>query len=200
MSFEDWQKAWQSQNAGGKGIGNTDLLLTEVRRNQDYFEAIILRRDTVEMLTCAALTVGFLVWGARAHWWSFYLLSFTCLLVGVFFVADRRYQRRRRPANNDSLRAFVENSLFLVNHQIWLLRNVFWWYLLPVLIGLVAVSGQIVWSHRGEGRDAMIGTGCVLAVTYGFTYGFVYWASQRAVKKQLEPRKQELEALLASLQ
>jgi hypothetical protein len=36
-------------------------------------------------------------------------------------------------------------------------------------------------------------------LTYSFTYGFVYWTNQRFVRQQLDPRRQELETLLAEL-
>lgn len=199
MNFDDMQKAWQSQDPGAKVTIDTDLLLKEVRRNQRMFAATIFRRDVREVGVCFLMTLFFLGWGVLWYWWSLCLLSFCCFFVGVFFLVDRRIQRRKQPVNNDSLRACIENSLSQVNHQIWLLKNIFWWYLLPILIGLGGVIAQIIWTSRGQGLTAMIAMGATYVITYGFTYGFVYWVNQRAVRKQLDPRRQELETLLASL-
>lgn len=199
MNFEDLQKNWQAQDAGLKLTINVDILLREVRRNQREFEAAIFRRDTVEVMVCGIMTAFFGVWGALWHWWSFGLLAAGCLFVGAFFVIDRLRERRRQPVRNDTLRASIECSLHQVNHQIWLLKNIFWWYLLPILIGLSCVAGSVVWATRLQGRTAMISTAAVYLVTYGSVYGWVYWLNQRAVRQQLEPRRQELEALRDSL-
>lgn len=199
MDFEDLQKAWQSQDAGAKVTINADVLLKEIRRNQQQFRATIFLRDVREVGVCAVMMAFFLVWGLRRHWWSLYLLSFCCFFVGAFFVVDRILQRRKQPVNNDSLQACVQNSLLQVNHQIWLLKNIFWWYLLPILIGLGAVSAQTLARWPGHELASMITMGVVYILTYGFTYALVYWLNQRAVRKQLAPRRQELEALLSGL-
>jgi hypothetical protein len=199
MNFEDFQKSWQSQNAGAKVTIDADVLLKEVRRNQQQFWATIFCRDVREVGVCALMTVFFLTWGILWHWWSLDLLAFCCLEVGVFFVVDRRVQRRKQPVKNETLQSCIENSLFQVNHQIWLLKNIFWWYLLPILIGVGAVAGSVVWNQRDEGLAAMIGAGTVYVVVYGLVYWGVYWLNQFAVRKDLEPRRCELESLLANL-
>ncbi len=67
--------------------------------------------------------------------WELLLMGACVTFVGVFMLVDRWRQRRRRPAHDGTLRACTEASLAEVEHQIWLLRNIFWWYLLPCLIG-----------------------------------------------------------------
>jgi hypothetical protein len=199
MNFENLQKAWQSQDANTKVTIDADMLLKEIRRNQRQFRTVILGRDVREVGVCALMTLGFLAWGISWQWWSLCLLAFCCFGVGAFFVVDRLMQRRKQPIKNDSLQACIESSLFQVNHQIWLLKNIFWWYLLPILIGLGAVIGSIVWNNRGNGLAAMIMLGAVFTFTYGFSYWIVYRVNQNAVRKELDPRRQELEALLTNL-
>jgi 4-hydroxybenzoate polyprenyltransferase len=88
--------------------------------------------------------------------------------------------------------------LFQVNHQIWLLKNVFWWYLLPIAAALGISFGVSAWHWRQEGIP--MATGIILFVLVcALTYGGVYWLNQIAVRKDLEPRRQELETLLSSL-
>ena len=199
MNFEDMQKTWQSQNPGAQVTINADVLLNEVRRNQRQFRATIFWRDVREVGACAVMAVGFWVWGIRWQWWSLYLLSFGCFFVGAFFLVDRRIQKRKQPVKNDSLQACIQNSLFQVNHQIWLLKNVFWWYLLPILIGLGAVSASTIRHTQQAGPATMIGLGAFYVVFYGLVYWGIYWLNQIAVRRNLEPRRQELETLLASL-
>ena len=92
----------------------------------------------------------------------------------------------------------MKDSLTQVEHQIWLLRNVFWWYLLPFTIAILAFFAQVAWlNHSGFWPIALA---LVPFVLFLFVlYGFVYYLNQRAVRRELEPRRQELLTLLASL-
>jgi phosphoglycerol transferase MdoB-like AlkP superfamily enzyme len=198
MNFEELQKAWQSQNPGATVTINTDLLLKEVRRNQHHFWMTIFWRDAREVGVAAFLTWLFLHWAIRDREWSLYLLSFSCFGMGLFMLVDRWLQRRKRPVTNDPLRSCIEASLLQVNHQIWLLKNVFWWYLLPLAaaIGISICAG--IWRTRQAGFSVM--KGWVVFVMFGvLIYWGVYWLNQFVVRKHLEPRRQELESLLASL-
>jgi len=170
MNFDDMQKAWQSQDPGAKMTIDVDALLKEVRRNHQQFAATIFLRDVREVSVCALMMLFFLAWGLWWQWWSFYLLPFCCFFVGAFFLVDRRIQNRRQPLKSESLRACVENSLAQVDHQIWLLKNIFWWYLLPVLIGVGAVAATVVWHGRTAGMKTMMGLAAVYVVVYGLVY------------------------------
>ncbi len=198
MKFEDLQKTWQSKDANAKVTINTDMLLKEVRHNQQQFRAMILWRDVREVGVAFLLTLFFLHQGMRHHDWTDYLLAFAGFGVGNFMVVDRLIQRRKQPVANDSLKSCIESSLLQVNHQIWLLKNVFWWYLLPVLVGLGILIVSQIWKSRHDGPFGIIFlTGYALFCAL-FFWG-VYWFNQYAVRKGLEPRRQELESLLAGL-
>jgi hypothetical protein len=86
-----------------------------------------------------------------------------------------------------------------VNHQIWLLKNILWTYLLPLnvsLVIMVLVQASRSWHTRvAAGLDIVFVVGFCALISWG-----VYWLNQYAVRRQLEPRRRELEALLASLE
>jgi hypothetical protein len=94
----------------------------------------------------------------------------------------------------------VESSLQQVEHQIRLLRNVFWWYLLPLALPMLAFFGQVSWRGRempprwGAPVFFAIGAAIVALVFTG-----VYKVNQYAASAGLEPRRRELQELLASL-
>jgi phosphoglycerol transferase MdoB-like AlkP superfamily enzyme len=199
MNFEDLQKTWQAQDACAQVTINAEVLLKEVRRNQRSFGATIFWRDAREVASCLFLTVFFLSWGIQQREWSLDFLAFCCFGVGVFFVVDRLIQRRRQPAKNASLQNCLEDSLREVRHQIWLLKNIFWWYLLPVLVGIGAVVASKLWHQRHQALTNLFGAAAIYLLVYGLVYWGVYWLNQYAVRKTLEPRRQELESLLASL-
>ncbi len=198
MNFEVLQKAWQSQDASAKMTIDADVLLKEVRHNQQHFRATIFWRDVREVGVAAIMACLFLHWAIRDREWSLYLLSLGCFGVGLFMLVDRWLQRKKQPVTNDPLRSCIEASLLQVNHQIRLLKNVLWWYLLPVMVGLAAVIGSQTWAIRdGGARVFIFMTGCTLFC--GLVFWGVYWLNQFTVRKGLEPRRQELETLLASL-
>jgi len=131
--------------------------------------------------------------------WTWYLVIPGLVWIAAFMLLDRRRQRRKRPAPGESLRGHVEDSLAELEHQIWLLRNVVWWYLLPLALPMFTFFGQVCWRvrHLGVG-EAVAGfvlmVGFVLAV-----FTFIAWLNRAAIRSQLEPRRQELAALLTSL-
>ena len=100
MNFEDMQKAWQSHDAGAKVLIDADVLLNEVRRNQQNFRATILWRDAREIGVAAIMAWLFLHWAVRDRLWPLYLVALACIGVGAFMVVDRLLQRRKQPAAN----------------------------------------------------------------------------------------------------
>jgi hypothetical protein len=198
MNFETWQKAWQSQDTGANVIINADVLLKEVRRNQQHFRAMIFWRDVREVGLALLLTLFFSYQGLRHQDWTDGLIALACFGIGAFMLADRLVQRRKRPAANDTLKTCIESSLLQVRHQIWLLKNVLWWYLLPLGAALVIAISYSTWHVQRSVSDAMISWGIGLLVIM-LVYWGIYRLNQFAVRASLEPRRQELETLLTSL-
>jgi hypothetical protein len=199
MDFEDVQKAWQSQNAGAKLTINSDVLLKEVRRNQQQFWATIFWRDVREVGVAFLGTLFFSYHGLRHHDWTDFLVGFACFGVGAFMVIDRLLQRKKQPAQNDSIKDCVQSSLHQVNHQIWLLRNILWNYLLPPAAALEISICVSAWHSRNNLIVALFGFVAPTLIV-ALLYWGVYRLNQFAVHKSLEPRRHELESLLASLE
>ncbi len=195
MNFEDLQKAWQAQDANAKANINTDALLKKIRREKNQFWRTILRRDVQEVGVGAVLTWFFFHRGLRNHDWTDCLIGLACFWVAAFMVVDRLLQSRKKPVASDSLPACIEASLHEVNHQIWLLKNVFWWYLLPIAISLGISVAMSVWQDHRHGWG-MAGW-CVYVAIGILLYWHSYRSNQTAVRMSLRPRQRELEALLA---
>src|SRR5438093_2899280 len=96
MNFEDFQKSWQSQHAAKKISINADVLLNEVRRNQVVFRTRIFVRDAIEVGVAAVLVPVFIASGLMISW-TLHLCAFGCFVVGVYFVIDRRRQKKKTP-------------------------------------------------------------------------------------------------------
>ena len=83
--------------------------------------------------------------------------------------------------------------------QIWLLRNVGWWYLLPLAVPAMAFVGHVIWLSAAGGLGAAVVTAVAGAVA-GLSLAGVYRLNRAAVRDELEPRRRDLQALLAGLQ
>jgi len=203
MTFDELRRTWQSQQGVCKLNIDSDILLKEVKRNKKWFEAAVFWRDVREVGVAFIMFVFFLYCGLEQNIWSLILLALLVLGIGAFMVVDRFSAKRKHPKFNGTLISCIESSLAEIKHQIWLLKNVLWWYLLPLGIGIAVFIIHIIW----ETLRTFSGKHSVYALVFLSTYlvcctlffWFIYWLNQRAVRKELLPRKVELEGLLDSL-
>lgn len=200
MNPDPYQEAWKMQPTHPPLAIDADRLLAEVREGERTFAAMIFLRDAREVGVSLVMIPIWIVMGVKIGLpWTWYLTIPGLVWIAAFMLIDRRRQRRKRPAAGESLRGHVEESLAQVEHQIWLLRNVVWWYLLPLAIPIFAFFGQVSWRMRHLGGwEAVAGFSMMVAIVTA-VFGFIAWLNQAAVRSTLEPRRQELVTLLQSL-
>ena len=200
MSFDDLQSKWQSHDHGTRLTVDANLLLKELQRNHRTLTNSLFYRDLREVVAAVFVMFAFGVMAVRLNEWTLWLCSFGGTFVGAYFVVDRWNQSRRHPhpTTDATLQECIEASLVQVNHQIWLLKNIFWWYQLPLIPGMVAFLCAVAWKLRDTGP-----VGLLLVLLVGILCALVFWGvyllNQRGVTKTFEPRRVELETLLASL-
>ncbi len=196
---DELKKAWQSQASPKRLTLDAGLVLNEVRRNERQFAAMIYCRDVREVGVALLLVPVWIVMGIKmSSLWTWYLTIPTLLWIAGFMIVDRQRQRRRQPGPGDTLRSTIESSLAQVEHQIWLLRNIFWWYLLPPFAAMMVWPLHLAWQVRSQGLPAMAAF-AAMDLFFALVGWFIYWLNQYAMRKQLEPRRKELQALLRSL-
>jgi hypothetical protein len=205
MTFDKLQKTWQKDAAGSKLIIDSELLIREVKRNKEAFECSIFWRDFREVAVAVVMVCVFLhgAFNRAENMWiagSYVVLAIMCLYVAAFFPVDRRIQRKKEAMCTDPLRACIESSLRQVEHQIWLLKNVFWLYLLPLGAGIALFFIVVGWSLFKTLPAARVLSVCLVSMLLVvLVFRGVYRLNQHAVRKELIPRKQELETLLRNL-
>jgi hypothetical protein len=204
MNFEDLAKAWQCQKPGPKvTIKDPEALRRDVGLAQRLSKIVNFWSDMFIVGVEAFLIFYFVRSAMRLHDWVGYLMAFVCFFIGAFILVDRwRQRRRQKPATNETLVSCIESSLVQVKHEIWRSKNIFWWYVLPLEIGFAAVVISGAWHARGRGLSRALEETLhltIFALGCGLIGWLVYWASQLGRRKSLEPRRKELEELLASL-
>lgn len=197
MNPDNFQQAWQASQP--RAAFDAEALLAEVRRQERLFAATIFWRDFREVgVALVTIPVWIFLGVGSAAPWTWYLAIPVLVWIAGFMLVDRLRHRQRSPAGQPLVEC-VTSSLAEVEHQIWLLRNVWWWYLLPLALFLLAFLGESSWRERSGGWLAAVALGLALAVV-AIVLGGVYWLNQKAVAGNLEPRRKELAALLHSLQ
>jgi len=121
------------------------------------------------------------------------------LWIAGFMLLDRRRHPQRSSDPGEPLLFYVKESLAQVEHQIWLLRNVFWWYLLPPSISLMAFFTHGSWESTKSWWGCILLSG-YFGVVLLIVYGGIYWLNQLSVRNQLEPRRSDLRKLIANLE
>lgn len=210
MEFQVLQAMWTAETGGG-GFGgrphpSDDELIRAVLRRDRQLDRRVRIRDFIELGTCVALAIAFVVVAFQVPTpWPWLGAALLTLGVGAVFVRER--SRRPRAATAGRVRERLRAALDEVDHQIRLLRSVFWWYLLPLAgVALLVVGGTVldvagqvdasVWARqRGPLATALIVTTLIVAASFWF----VWWMNQLAVRRHLVPHRQELAALVGQL-
>ena len=199
MNPDKYQQAWQAQSSQTSVTIDTDLLRKEVQRNQRSFRSTIFWRDFREIAVgIVMLPVWFYLGSALSLPWTWYLAVPAGLWLIGFFLVDRRLHKQRPTEPGEPLLESVRKSLAEMEHQIWLLRNVFWWYLLPFTIPIQAFFAHTA-LLMSDNWLAALGSATPYFLFLVVLYYFIDYLNQRAVRVDLVPRRQELLALLASL-
>jgi hypothetical protein len=196
MNPDDFKQAWHNQSS--QLSIQPQLLLQELRRNEQQFAATIFCRDAREIIVALVLLPVWVIMGiSLSSPWTWYLAMPGIVWVAAFLVVDRMRHKPRAPRPGEPLRECAGRSLEQVEHQIWLLRNVLWWYLLPLMAPLFVFFGHLAWLDRDDGWASIFDSVPPAAVVALVTT-VIYWVNQVAAR-QLETRRDELRTLLASL-
>jgi hypothetical protein len=196
MSPDDYQQAWQAQASQTRVTIDADLLLKELRRDQQSFQTTFLSRDFGEVaLALLMLPLWFYLGATLALPWTWYLMVPTMLWHAGFMVMYRRRHKEKPAEAGSPLLDCAMNSLTQVETQIWLNTNVFLWGILPTSIASLAFIGHVGWLTSIEWWATLGIMGFIVPVM-----GSLYFLNQYAVRKRFEPRRQELLRLIASLE
>ena len=200
MEPDKFQQAWKSTASQTKVKIDTELLAQAVQKSHQGFQSTINGRDLREVGVAVLLLIYWVYKGLTTTMpWTWWLTVPALLWVAGFILVDRKRHPQRPSEPGEPLNFYAKEALTQVERQIWLLRNVFWWYLLPLGTAMMAFFAQVSWdissSWWGFALSLVFWSLFVLAID-----GAIYWLNQYAVRKTLEPRRQDLLKLVASLE
>ena len=201
MNLEELQEAWKSQET--RTTVGVVMLLESARAKHRRYNRILFWRNLREGWLTILAAVYFAIAvetdvSSKLRLWPFYLAMAIVFGIGVFRVVGTRRQQREDLRVGDPTTSYIEQSLGQINYRIWLLKNILWWWILPVSVAGVLIVAQIV--LLGGLQDPALplklsqGVGIVALVLAA-----VYWGNLWTARKYWLPRKAELQAIFDSL-
>jgi len=171
-----------------KTLSDSEILHL-VQTQSDAYDREIRQRDWTESIAAAVVALFF---GALAWLESSLLVTAGALLsIAVCVFIPWHLQRTRKrfaaPKSAEPVKQRLLRERDKVDAQIGLLQSVLWWYIAPVLSGLLLVTvGDNGWS-----TFTLVYGSVVIAGAIG-----IYVMNQRAVRNDLHPRRERLDELL----
>ena len=200
MSLDKFQQAWKAEASQLKVTFDADLLSKQVQQSHDQFRSLIFWRDVREIGVSLLMIPIWIAMGIGLSLpWSWWLTLPALLWIAGFMLIDRKRHPKTPSEPGESLLFYAKESLSQVEHQIWLLRSVFWWYLLPFTISLSAFFINVAWNTTGTWWGSIL-VASPAGLFLFYLYRWVYRLNQRAVRHQLEPRQEHLQRIVANLE
>jgi hypothetical protein len=193
--LDRFRSAWVSRLPVGSLERAPEDAMEEIVRNVRSLDRRRLRRDLREIVIAAAAGGGGvfaapLVW--RVEPWAAVAVFFegAAVVAVAVWLAVALLRRRDRSAG-ESLAEFCRDERRSLETQIRLMRSLPWWYLTPVLAGTNLFVGAT--SKSPAAVLAIVSPLTVLVVA------LAYWLSRRSLRRELLPRRAELDRCLAGL-
>jgi hypothetical protein len=200
MNWNDLKTAWDNQSLlAGPGADLATL--------QDGFESkrrrlarILFWRDVRE--AAAGLFVAgvfaYVGWQMGRVGWPIALAVVLMLGLTVFFVRERFRAHQQKVGADASLVAKLEAEIAELRRQRGLLLNVGTWYLTPCM-GAAAIVAATTLIHAPKPLAAKLAAGLIMLIFLALVSWGVWALNRWAVRKQIDPRLEELEKVHQSL-
>lgn len=184
MSLDEYRDIWQGQEPDDEPE-DLEEVLSEVKERSEEYDRKLFWRDVRE-IGASVVVMGLFGWLAfteealLARIGAAIVVAWSGLVIWKFRRARRSGEDELagRPVT-ERIRAEIEK----VGAQIELLESVLWWYIGPMVVGIVVMvaAGGI----EGWFEPAFL----VGLAAFG---AFVWWLNQRAVDNYHRPRREEL--------
>lgn len=127
MELDRYKQAWKSTAGQTKVRIDTELLTKAVQKSHRGFQSTISGRDTREVGIALLLLIYWVYKGlTKTMPWTWWLAVPALIWIAGFILVDRKRHPQRPSEPGEPLNFYAKEALTQVEHQIWLLRNVFW--------------------------------------------------------------------------
>ncbi|MCA9033537.1 MAG: hypothetical protein KDA91_00340 [Planctomycetaceae bacterium] len=200
MSLDKYQQAWNAEASQDKVVFDAEELTREVQQSRDAFRAMVVRQHLVQTgLVLAMIPFWFVTGFVMSSPWTFYLVVPVLAWIAVVYLLNLKYYTQPPGEPGEPLLVCARVSLAHVERQIWLMRNLLWWNLLPAAVVQMAFFGHVSWetTHTWWGCGLVT---VIWAVLLCGVYGTGHRTNKLSVRRELEPRRIELQRLISALE
>ena len=189
---DELEQLWQTQPVGTEMEG--EQMRQIILRKTEKFDRTIRWRNMREVLASAVAGIffGYLTWKQANGVARLGSALVTGTMVWIIYYFWRHGSGPVDPNPDQSAAAFRSALISKIDHQIRLLRNVKFWYLLPMYVGLVVFSAGGIRDHAATGtlswRDA------VGPLFYTLVFAGIWWLNEGYAVRKLERWKTKLAA------
>ena len=181
---DDLEQLWKTQpvDVTMKGEDMRSVVLKKITG----FDRMIRTRNRIESLAALAVAVFF----AYAAWMQrngIERLGSVIIVAGALLIV---YYIRRHgadgadPSPDQTVASFRRALVLKYEHQIRLLRNVKYWYLLPMFVGLLTAAGGRL--REEAGRRPLSWADAIPPVVYTLVFAGVWWLNEVYAVRKLQ--------------
>jgi hypothetical protein len=200
MNWNDLKTAWDNQSLLAGPGADLATLRDGFESKRRRLARIFFWRDVRE--AAAGLFVAgvfaYVGWQMGRVGWPIALAVVLMLGLTVFFVRERFRAHQQKVGADASLVAKLEAEIAELRRQRGLLLNVGTWYLTPCM-GAAAIVAATTLIHAPKPLAAKLAAGLIMLIFLALVSWGVWALNRWAVRKQIDPRLEELEKLHQSL-
>jgi len=197
VRLDDLKEEWQQEIEPRKCENNLKTLVAEVKTKTLKIDKEIKRRDILE-ISIAILLIPFWLYGLFSSAGTIQSIGLWILIIACLFIPYKLIKAKQvSPTKDASVKGFLLQEQEKLKLQKALISSVVWWYLLPLVTGIILVTLGGTVNELGVPQITE-----QLVIYYGFLGLLciaVYLLNKRAAHKKFAPLLIQVEQKLAQL-
>ncbi len=200
MNWNDLQSTWAGQKLAAGPATDWTAIQRDFEAKRRRLARGLFWRDVREAAAGVFVAGVFAYSGWRMGPSGWPIAVAVLLMLGLtgFFISERMRVRRRQVGAAVALLTRLDAEIAELKHQRNLLRRVGTWYLGPCVAAGV-IFGATTMAQAPIPAKAKLAAGGLMVVVFAVVSWMVLALNRMAVRRQIEPRLQELEKLHQSL-
>jgi hypothetical protein len=188
---DDFEQLWRTQplETAVKGEEMREIILKKITS----FDRTIRRRNTRETVAAVVVAIcfGFVAWKQHNRIEQLGSATVVAGALWIIFYIRRHGVEPADPVPDQSVTAYRRALILKYEHQIRLLRNVKFWYLTPMYLGLLVSSAGML-TERAQTRP-ITWADAIPPLVYTLIFAGVWWLNEVYGVRKLQQMRFTLE-------
>jgi hypothetical protein len=181
---DDLEQLWKTQpvDPAVKGEEMRKIVLKKTEK----FDRAIRRRNLRETVAAAMVAIFFtyIAWGQPNGLVRTASIILVASTIWIIYYMRRHGTEPPDPNPDQTLEGYQRALIRKYDHQIRLLRNVKFWYLAPIYVGLLTLSAAMLKDRAARG--ALTWTDGIVPLFYSLLFAGIWWLNEVYGVRKLE--------------